>query len=495
MKILFSWIGSKDITNANDNKPAAIVTAATNSSFSKIVLLNNYPKDSINGFLKYLKTKTNAEIDCTQIKLNSPINHEEIFKEVTTLLKKYKENYQDAEFYFHLSPGTPAMHAVWLLIAKTQYKAKLIQTTEDGVLNFVELPFNIALEFIPQIYKKSETILKPLSLTEFYEDPDFENIFFKSEEMVKLFNGAIKIARLEFPVLIQGKTGTGKEVLANLIHKKSNRKDKPFVAINCGAIPKDLVESELFGYVKGAFTGAVSDKAGFFEIASGGTIFLDEIAELPLNSQVKILRVLNDGTFNKVGSSSGTKTNVRIIAATHKNLIKQVEKGEFREDLFYRLSVLNLEIKPLRERKSDLKYLIDVISKGLFNSLQSNNLITAKEFSEASIKVLMEHEWSGNVRELINTLTRIIVLSESSIIQSEFTGSQLIHRSVIGAVNEENSMNIHRKISTVFTETYNRIKSKTTKKTEIARLMGFENYQTLDSWYNKYYITEKSSDL
>ncbi|MBE2279996.1 MAG: sigma-54-dependent Fis family transcriptional regulator [Ignavibacteriaceae bacterium] len=337
--------------------------------------------------------------------------------------------------------------------------------------------------------------IRDSSLTEFYEDPDFENIFFNSDEMVKLFNGAIKIAKLEFPVLIQGETGTGKEVLANLIHKKSNRRDKPFVAINCGAIPKDLVESELFGYVKGAFTGAVSDKAGFFEIASGGTIFLDEIAELPLDSQVKILRVLNDGTFNKVGSSSGTKTDVRIIAATHKNLIKQVEKGEFREDLFYRLSVLNLEIKPLRKRKSDLKYLIDVISKGLFNSLQSNNLITAKEFSEASIKVLMEHEWSGNVRELINTLTRIIVLSESSIIQSEFTGSQLIHRSVIGAVNEENSLNIHRKISTVFTETYNRIKSKTTKKTEIARLMGFENYQTLDSWYNKYYIIEKSSDL
>ncbi len=220
-----------------------------------------------------------------------------------------------------------------------------------------------------------------------------------------------QVADTEATVLILGDSGTGKEVVARNLHYHSRRKDAPFVPVNCGAIPAELLESELFGHEKGAFTGAITSRAGRFELAAGGTLFLDEIGDMPMNMQVKLLRVLQERTFERVGSNKPQQADVRVIAATHKNLEEMIARGEFREDLFYRLHVFPIEMPPLRERIEDLPLLL-------------NELITRLEkekrgsirFSSAAIMSLCKHPWPGNVRELANLVERMAIMHPHGVI-------------------------------------------------------------------------------
>jgi len=216
-------------------------------------------------------------------------------------------------------------------------------------------------------------------------------------------------------VLVQGETGTGKELVARAIHHNSRRSKGPFVPINCGAIPRDLVESELFGYVRGAFTGALSNKTGRIESADGGTLFLDEVGELPLEAQVKLLRVLQEGELSKVGATAPIKIDVRIIAATHRNLSAMVEDGAFREDLYYRLAVVPLRIPPLRERREDVPDLIDA----LFQRSKDRHGLPSAHLSSAVRQRLISYRWPGNVRQLENVLERLLVLSSTDLISEE----------------------------------------------------------------------------
>lgn len=224
-----------------------------------------------------------------------------------------------------------------------------------------------------------------------------------NKEMNDLLKLAYKIAKKNVNVLIEGETGTGKEVLAHFIHSASMRYDQPFIGINCGAVSETLLESELFGHEKGAFTGAVKEKKGIFEIANRGTLFLDEIGEASLTTQVKLLRVLETGEYIRVGGETVRKTNTRIIAASHVNLAKAVEEKTFREDLLYRLDVVKLTIPPLRERLEDLPLLIDYFLKKLNSHLS---------FSEDSISYMKQYHWPGNVRELFNVVKRAVTLAE-----------------------------------------------------------------------------------
>ena len=214
-----------------------------------------------------------------------------------------------------------------------------------------------------------------------------------------------RVARTDATVLILGETGTGKEVVARNIHYRSERRDKPFVAVNCGAIPPDLLESELFGHEKGAFTGAISARQGRFEMAQGGTLFLDEIGDMPLMMQVKILRVLQERTFERVGSNKSMSTDVRIVAATHRDLETMIEDGKFREDLYYRLNVFPIEMPSLKDRIDDLPYLIDDIVARM--SAEGRGTV---RLTPAAIKLLSRCPWSGNVRELANLLERLTIL-------------------------------------------------------------------------------------
>jgi len=214
-------------------------------------------------------------------------------------------------------------------------------------------------------------------------------------------------------VLITGESGTGKELVARAIHSRSGRKDKPFTAINCGAIPENLLESELFGHKKGAFTDASADRRGLFEEASGGTLFLDEIGELPLNLQVKLLRVVQEESIRRLGDTKDVKVDVRIITATHRDLTADVKSGRFREDLFYRINVLLIHVPPMRNRREDVNLLIDH-----FITRNNVRLSTAiRGVSTEARKVLLEYGWPGNVRELENTIERAMVLAESDVLQ------------------------------------------------------------------------------
>jgi two-component system response regulator AtoC len=246
-------------------------------------------------------------------------------------------------------------------------------------------------------------------------DSQFENILSKSPQMVEIFRTISKIADFKTTVLIHGESGVGKELVARAIHARSSRKAGPFVPINCGAIPENLLESELFGHKKGAFTDAHSDRRGLFEEASGGTLFLDEIGELPLNLQVKLLRVLQEESIRRLGESKDVKVDVRIIAATHRDLAAEAKAGRFREDLFYRINVLPISLPPLRARREDINLLID-------HFLARNNArlgTNIKGLTSEARELLLEYAWPGNVRELENTIERAMVLAEGEILEAD----------------------------------------------------------------------------
>ncbi len=241
----------------------------------------------------------------------------------------------------------------------------------------------------------------------------FENIVSKNEKMNKLFEIIKKVAPYKSTILITGESGTGKELVARAIHYNSDRSKMFFVPVNCGAIPENLLESELFGHVKGAFTDAIRTKKGLFEEADEGTIFLDEIGELPAQLQVKLLRVLQDGEIRRVGESKSIQINVRIIAATVKDLAREVNEGRFRDDLFYRLNVLHLYIPPLRERKEDIPLLI----QHFINKHNQNLNKHVKEVDSKALELLMNYKWPGNVREVENTIERALVLTDGEKIE------------------------------------------------------------------------------
>ena len=240
----------------------------------------------------------------------------------------------------------------------------------------------------------------------------FSGIAGKSKKFLDTLDQAARVSQHDATVLIEGETGTGKELLARAIHHNSRRRNRQFVVINCGAIPRDLVESELFGHVRGAFTGALANKVGRIEAADGGTLFLDEIGELPLDAQVKLLRVLQQGEMPKIGAIHPGHVDVRVIAATHRNLQAMVEDGLFREDLYYRLAVVPLRIPPLRERREDIPELIEV----LFTRARERYGLQEITLTAGARKRLTALQWPGNVRQLENVLERLLVLSRGDVI-------------------------------------------------------------------------------
>ena len=235
----------------------------------------------------------------------------------------------------------------------------------------------------------------------------FKNIIGESEKIQKLFEKIEKVADTESTILIMGESGTGKELFAKAIYYRSRRQVAPFITVNCAAIPNDLLESELFGHEKGAFTDAIRTRIGRFELANGGTIFLDEIGDMSLSLQSKLLRVLQEHQFERIGGVKSIQTDIRIIAATHQDLKKAVEEGKFREDLYYRLNVIPIEIPPLRERKTDIVLLVNHFLK----QCSKNNNRSIREIDQEVVNRLIEYHWPGNVRELENVIERMVTLS------------------------------------------------------------------------------------
>ena len=291
-----------------------------------------------------------------------------------------------------------------------------IEAMKLGAYDYISKPFKpdeiiLALkkaEERERLRKENELLRRQVK-----KEYSFENIVSKNDKMNKLFEIIRKVAPYKSTILITGESGTGKELVAKAIHYNSNRSKMFFVPVNCGAIPENLLESELFGHIKGAFTDAIRTKKGLFEEADEGTIFLDEIGELPTQLQVKLLRVLQDGEIRRVGESKSIQIDVRIVAATVKDLAREVNEGRFRDDLFYRLNVLHLFIPPLRERKEDIPLLVQHFINKHNQSLNKN----VKEVDSKALELLMNYKWSGNVRELENMIERAVVLTDGEKIE------------------------------------------------------------------------------
>ncbi len=257
---------------------------------------------------------------------------------------------------------------------------------------------------LSNLIKENEYLLNRLQQTY-----DFTNMIGKTDKIQELFRLVKDVASTNTTVLIRGESGVGKELIANAIHYNSSRVKRPFIKVNCGVLAESLLESELFGHMRGAFTGAIKDKVGRFELANGGTLFLDEIGDISLNMQLKLLRVLQEGEFERVGGTETIKVDVRIIAATNKDLEAAMEEGSFRQDLYYRLNVIPIEVPPLRERKEDIKYLVyHFIEK--FNKVYGK---TINDIDEEALRIIEGYEYPGNIRELENLIERIIVLNKN----------------------------------------------------------------------------------
>jgi len=488
---LYSWIGRTDIScyrEKNELAPGPLAQAVLSGKFKRIHILSNWPVGEEGGYIPWLLSLlkrnkiSHEEIDITlrNVELSGPTDFASIYESVSSILK---HSVKDEIRSFHLSPGTPAMASIWILLSSGEFPATLIETSRESGLKEVTIPFNIKADFITKAFERLDSSDR---------NKHFGHIIHNCEIMEKTVHNALKISGFSVPVLIFGESGTGKELISRGIHKASGRKGE-FIAVNCGAIPGELVESEFFGHKKGAFTGAFTDHDGFLKQADGGTLFLDEIGELPLDSQVKLLRALNNGRIRAIGDSREYSVEIRVIAATNKNLRKEIREGRFREDLFHRLAVGIINMPPLRERGEDLKLLIQTFMEEInrqFSREASDNW-ALRSLSEGAQNILLSHSWPGNVRELKNTIKRLIIWSEGREISGEEAAQSILDERLEDSGSEPSyippGFDLAAKIDKYKVRWLKLAKRQSGNNTsEAARILGVENYQTLDNWYKKY---------
>jgi len=327
------------------------------------------------------------------------------------------------EILKHVTKKRPEVPVVMITAFGTIRQA--VEALKEGAADYVVKPFDveelkiIIAQGLEKKRLRQENILLKAQLEERF---GFENIIGESRVMKEIFGLIERIARTDSTVLITGESGTGKEMTACTIHSKSPRAERPFVTINCGALPENLLESELFGHVKGSFTGAIVNKKGMFEVADHGTLFLDEIGEMTPWTQVKLLRALQEKKIRRVGGTDEISVDVRIIAATNQDLKQRIKEGKFREDLFYRLNVLSLEMPPLRKRKEDIPYLVSHFVQKYCQKMGRRKKRVAPEV----IKVFESYPWPGNIRELENVIERTIVIEERETITQESLPEELL---------------------------------------------------------------------
>lgn len=495
-KILITWVGRTDLRAVTESDAIGlgpIAQAVSTRLFDQIHLISDYSDEETNLFADWLGGHTKSPLSIHFKHLSSPTNYGEIHQAVVETLETVLNNNRTApELTFHLSPGTPAMAAVWIILAKTRFPAELIESSYRHGVQTVSIPFDLSAEFIPELLKASDKRLEEHTASLPPKAPEFEDIIHRSRVMQRVIHKAKKVAARSVPVLIEGESGTGKELLARAIHKASLRKEKPFVAVNCGAIPSELVESELFGHAKGAFTGADRAKVGYFEAAEGGTLFLDEVGELPMPAQVKLLRTLQEGEITKLGTTTPKIIDVRIIAATNRNLIDETVSGAFRSDLFYRLAVAVLRLPALKERPGDLSLLIEKLIEQVNDESKNEPGFRHKKITVSAKNLLLQHTWPGNVRELLNTLRRAAIWADEDTIRSEDVREALIPAVSTKAPDilnrpMEDDFDLQELMGIVARHYLNRaLDDAHGNKTQAAKILGISNYQTLTNWLKKY---------
>ncbi len=415
MKIILTFIGDND---CHPERPGPVLSVLDQQSFDKLCILYNHER--------YLKPAAHISAHCQrqfpkmevlyqEAPAQNPTDYNIVYPAMYKAVKEILKQDRGAKYTISLTSGTPTMHACWIFLRQGGViDAELIQISRASEIS--EITFE--LDDFPKIQqvdeikaemtrlgRENEALKNRLELT-------YDKTIGQCPEIVKIKEQIRLFADTDIPIFIQGESGTGKELVAEAIHYNSPRKEKPLITVNCGAIPPDLFESEFFGHKKGAFTGATSDKAGKFSLANRGTIFLDEIADLPLTMQVKLLRVLNDGKFTRVGGVKEEKTDVRVISATNKDLREKVSGEDFREDLFYRLVRKQISLPPLRERENDKMMIARHIVEHWNKNKKGDK---RKTFDKSAIDLIMKHHWPGNVRQLESALEIAYAYPDSKI--------------------------------------------------------------------------------
>jgi DNA-binding NtrC family response regulator len=361
------------------------------------------------------------------ISVKNPTDYTEVFQlvdaELASIIRLPRNS--DVELCVHLSPGTPTMTAVWVLLGKSKYQPATFYQTHEGRAWVTSVPFDLVVDYVPQVLRDADARLGLLAAQGPQDVQGFQEVAGDSQGIRVAVGRARRAATRGVSVLILGESGTGKELFARAVHDASPRRAGRFVAINCAAIAQELLESELFGHKKGAFTGADRDRDGAFASADGGTLFLDEIGECDPAMQAKLLRVLQTPdvspchrVFFRVGDSRPQTSDVRVVAATNRDLLACVARNQFREDLYYRLAVITIKIPPLRERRGDIASIVERLL-GRINrdfSFQEPGF-KGKRLSPAALGYVKGHSWPGNVRQLYNTLVQAAVMTDGDLIE------------------------------------------------------------------------------
>ena len=495
--ILLSWIGNTDLraaTGAADAGTGPISIAVRSRAFDSVQLLCDYPSDDGEAYGRWLSKQSSAEIRTHFVSLSGPTEYAEIYEVAKQLLLKIRKEFgAKAQLTFHLSPGTPAMAAVWILLGKTSYPAELIESSAKNGVRTIAFPFDLSAEFLPGILPVVADNLALLTHGLPPIVPEFSAIIHRCREMKTAIAEARSVAVHDVPVIIQGESGTGKELFARAIHESSPRQGKPFVEVNCGAIPESLFESEFFGHTAGSFTDAKHSKDGYFEQANEGTLFLDEIGEMPLTGQVKLLRALQEGEVRKIGAHKSKKVSFRVIAATNVNLLEAVGAGKFREDLFHRLAVGLLHLPALRDRAGDLNLLMDFSLEQMNKKSSTRNGWIQKKLSAGARNLLLQHSWPGNVRELLNTISRAAIWTAGETIEMEQVRRAILPVSTSrtgsdGILNRSLGKDFDLKgvVSEVAAHYLKRAQDSSKSKQDAAALLGFANATTFTNWLKKH---------
>lgn len=500
-KALISWIGVTDLRASRGelhDGMGPIANAATKREFAEIHLLSDHKAADAKAFVKWLKQESGVTASIWPIKLSGPTRFDEIYEGATGVLRELEADGVDRHRTFHVSPGTPAMGAVWVLLAKTQFPAELIESSKEEGVRTISIPFEIAADYIPKRDIEGDEEIQRLTQGLPPEAPEFTEIIHRCQAMKTVIAQARRVAIEDVPLLIQGESGTGKELFARAIHASGSRVEGPFIEVNCGAIPAELVESELFGHRKGAFTGATENKTGYLESADGGSLFLDEIGELPLAAQVKLLRALQEKKITRVGETKAKKVDFRVIAATNRILLDEVAGERFREDLFHRLAVGVLNLPPLRERPNDLNLLIDHFLDRINADREKTPGWEHKKLSPGARNLLNQHPWPGNIRELSNTLCRAAIWSGGTSIGTEQIRNALFpikrplpgYDSVLNR-NLGNDLDLPDLLAEVARHYLARAYQEAEgNKSAACQLVGLPNYQTFTNWMKKYGVQE-----
>ena len=392
---------------------AALPTRGSEVIMAKILILDD--DKGMREFLEIMLTREGYDVTCAfdgEKALN--LCRKTPFDLILTDLKMPKMD--GIEFLKRVKDVCPEVFVILMTAYASGETA--VSAMKEGAYDYIEKDFDIEdlTTLIREALNKKGIKKDDAQFIKEVEDAVcFGDMIGKSKEMLKVYSTINKVAGTTANILILGESGTGKELVARAIHESSPRKGMPFLIINCGGIPETLLESELFGYIKGSFTGAHMDKPGLFEAASGGTIFLDEIGDLPSILQVKLLRVVQEKTFRRIGGTEDIKVDVRIISATNQNLSVQVKEGTFREDLYYRLNVIPIQLPPLRERKDD----IPILAKHFIEKYSQEFSKEIRNISIYALELLMDYQFPGNIRELENIIERSVALETSNIILPE----------------------------------------------------------------------------